>query len=69
MPRVIDYPPFTPAEVEAIGRRVQAGDRLEAEEVERLEQHSPVIHGELLITTHKRHVTVKRYGGLDLAEL
>jgi hypothetical protein len=42
---------------------------LEAEEVERLERHSPVIHGELLITTHNGHVTVKRYGGIDLAEL
>jgi len=69
MPPVVDYPPLAAAEVEAIARRVQAGDWLSAEEVDRLEQHCPIIHGELLVTARKRVVTIKRYITLDLAEL
>ena len=69
MAPVVDYPPLTAAEVEAIARRVQAGDWLSAEEVDRLEQHCPIIHGELLVTARKRVVTIKRYITLDLAEL
>ena len=66
---VFDYPPLTPAEIEAIASRVRAGDSLEAEEVDRLMQHSPVFHGEYLITAYNREVTVNRCVGIDFAEL
>jgi hypothetical protein len=62
-----DYPHLTPPEVGAIARRVQLGGRFTKTELDRLEQHSPIVEGELLMTCHRRHLTVKRYVGVDLA--
>ena len=66
---VVDYPPLTSAEINAIACRVRAGNRLTADELARLEQQSPIVDGELLISTHGGTVFIKRYGGLDLAAL
>jgi hypothetical protein len=66
---VINYPPLTSPEIEAIANRVLAGEPLTKEEVDRLQFQSPIIDGELLITAHRGTVFIKRYGGLDLAEI
>jgi hypothetical protein len=64
-----DYLPFTTSEVADIERRTRAGERLTRVEVHRLEQQSPIIDGELIITAHRGHVFVKRYLGIDLAQV
>jgi hypothetical protein len=66
---VVEYPPLTSVEVEAVARRAQMGLRLTRKEVARLEQHSPIIAGEVLITAHRGDVFVKRYIGVDLAQI
>ena len=64
-----DYPPLTPPEVGAIARRVQLGGKLSKTELDRVARQSPIIDGELLMTCHRGHLTVKRYVGVDLAEI
>jgi hypothetical protein len=64
-----DYPPFMRSEVSDIERRVRAGERLTRIEVHRLEQQSPIINGELIITADRGRVFVKRYLGIDLAQV
>jgi hypothetical protein len=64
-----EYPRPTSSEIVAFAHRLKTGERLSIEEAERLEQHSPILQGELLICGHRGHVTVKRYVGLDVAEI
>jgi hypothetical protein len=66
---LVEYPPLTSPEIEAIAYRVEVGEPLTREEVDRLHHQSPIIEGELLITAYRGNVTIKRYGGLDLAEI
>jgi len=56
----VEYPPLTSVEIEDVANRAQMG---------RLRQHSPIIDGELLITAYQGFVTVKRYIGVDAAEI
>jgi len=42
------------------------GERLAKEQVDRLTQRSPVMHGEILITAYGGNVFMKRYGGVDV---
>jgi hypothetical protein len=65
----VDYPPLTSTEIEGIASRFQTGKLLRADEVARLERQSPIVEGELLITAHRGNVFIKRYPGVDLAEL
>jgi len=65
----VDYPPLTSPEINEIACRVKMGKLLIAEELARLTQQSPIIEGELLISTHRGNVSIKRYPGVDLAEL
>jgi hypothetical protein len=67
--RICHYSPLTPSEIDTIAHRLTQEERLTREEVERIGQHSPVIQGEVLITAYRGIVTMKRYVGLDLAEL
>jgi hypothetical protein len=67
--RIRHYPPLTAQEIDTIVHRLEEDDRLTIEEVEPMEQHSPIICGEFLITAYGRRVIVKRYGGLNLEEL
>jgi hypothetical protein len=45
------------------------GARLDRVELDRLERQSPIIDGELLMTCHRGQVFVKRYVGVNLAEI
>ena len=67
--RAPNFPPFTSAEVAEIAGRIQLGARLDRIELDRLERQSPIIDGELLMTCHRGQVFVKRYVGVNLAEI
>jgi hypothetical protein len=64
-----DYPPLSSAEVEAIGYRVRDGEPLTREELDRLHRQRSAVGGEFVISANRGSVTVKHYGGVDLAEL
>ena len=61
------YPPFSRGELDAIEDRVRINERLTRAELQRLEQHSPIVDGEFLITCHRGQLFAKRYSGIDLA--
>jgi hypothetical protein len=63
------YRPFTPTEIQAIALRIEDDDRLSADELHRMEQHTPLVDHEVLISAHNGGVFMKRYIGIDLAEL
>ncbi len=64
-----NYPPLTRSEIADIERRTRAGERLTKVELDRVERQSPIIDGELLMTGYHGQVFVKRYLGIDLAEV
>jgi hypothetical protein len=66
--RTIDYPPLTHAEIIGIEQRMRAGGMLTRPEMDRLEQYSPIVDGELLMGCWKGRFTMKRYLGVDLSE-
>ena len=68
-PQPREYPPLAPAEIADLAQRIESGEKLATAELDRLEQHSPVIHGEILMTCYERHLVLKRYGGIDLVNL
>jgi len=57
------------SEIADVERRTRAGERLTKVELDRVERQSPIIDGELLMTSHRGQVFVKRYLGIDLAEV
>ena len=61
--------PLTSAEITDIERRVRSGERITKSEVERAERQSPIIEGSMLMTCRQGHLCVKRYVGIDLAEV
>jgi hypothetical protein len=63
------YPPFTRPEIAEVDRRVRAGEMLTPAELLRLERHTPIVEGELLITCYGGNLFIKRYLGVDLAEV
>ena len=65
----VDYPPLSISEIEEFARRARDGDRLSREESDRLQQHSPIVGGEVLMTAYRGQVVVKRYPGVDLSEI
>jgi hypothetical protein len=64
-----DYPPLSRAEIEEVARRARDGENFTRAELQRLEQHSPVIHREILVVCHGGRLNVKRYPGVDLADV
>jgi hypothetical protein len=64
-----EYPPLTHPEIADIERRTRAGESLTTVELGRLERQSPIIEGELLMTCRRGQVFLKRYLGIDLAEV
>ena len=66
---LVEYAPLTSVEINAIAHRVQMGQRLTNEEVTRLERQSPIVEGELLISAHRGDVFIKRYIGVDVADI
>jgi trimethylamine:corrinoid methyltransferase-like protein len=63
-----DYPPLSPSEIADVERRARAGETLAKAELDRLEQHSPIIDREIMMVCHRGQLIVKRYLGIDLAE-
>ena len=64
-----EYPPFSIDEIYAIGQRISNDRVFTQDEVRRLEKHSPVIGREEIITAYHKEITMKRYVGVNLAEL
>jgi hypothetical protein len=52
-----------------IDQRVRAGGGLTKAELERLEQQSPVLDGELMMTCWKGHFRIHRYIGVDASAI
>ena len=61
-----DYLPLAPDEILDVIRRIETGGKFTTVELERFEQHSPLMHGEYLLSCHRRNLVVKRYGGVDV---
>ena len=66
---ISNAPLLTPPEIEALVRRVEERDPFTREELRRMERHRAICHGEFLITVNQGRLCVKRYIGLDLAEV
>jgi hypothetical protein len=66
---LVDYPPFTLPEIEAIAYRVQVGEPLTREELDRLHRQRSVAGGEFIISANRGNVTVKQYVGVDLSKI
>ena len=64
-----EFPPFTAAEIAALDERVRAGEEFTSTELKRVEQHSPLVSGELLITCYRGNLFIKRYIGVDVAAI
>jgi hypothetical protein len=64
-----EYDLLTPPEVEDIARRAREGETITRVELSRIERQSPISQGEILMTCHHGQLWVKRYIGINLAEL
>lgn len=64
---LVDYPPLSSEEIEDVAYRVRVGQPLTREEVDRLHRQKSVVGGEFVISANRGNVTVKQYGGVDLA--
>lgn len=63
------YLPFSRGELDSIEARTRTGETLTRVELQRLEQQGNIVDGEFLIACHRGRVFVKRYIGIDLAEI
>ena len=63
------YPPLTPAQIAEIERRARHGEEPTKLELARVERQSPIIDGELLMTSYGGRLFMKRYLGIDLAQV
>jgi hypothetical protein len=64
-----EYPPLTRSEIAEIEARARRGEEPSKLELARVERQSPIIDGELLMTAHGGQLFMKRYLGIDLAEV
>lgn len=67
--RIPDYPPLTFIEINNIATRVHSGEMLSRVELARLERQRSITDGELLISCYRGQVIMKRYLGIDLAQV
>ena len=67
--RLDKYPPLTRSEILRIEQRARRGEEPNRLELARVERQSPIIDGELLMTAHRGQLFLKRYLGIDLAEV
>jgi hypothetical protein len=67
--RFAGYPPLTAEEIETLAGRMVKGEKWTDEETGRVARQCPIIQGELLITAERDGVFMKRYPGIDLAEI
>jgi hypothetical protein len=64
-----DYPPLTREEVTDIERRICADEPVTRTELQRIEQETPIVDGEFLISCYRGQLTVKHYIGIDVADI
>jgi len=64
-----NYPPLACSEIADVERRARSGEMLARAELDWLEQHSPVIDGEIMMVCHGGTLIVKRYPGIGLAQV
>ncbi len=67
--RLDKYPPLTRSEILEIEQRARHGEEPTRLERARVERQSPIIDGELLKTCYCGRFGMKRYLGIDLAEV
>jgi hypothetical protein len=67
--RLDKYPPLTRSEILEIEQRARRGEEPTRLERARVERQSPIIDGELLMTCYRGRFGLKRYLGIDLAEV
>ena len=63
------YPPLTRSEILDIEQRARQGEEPTTLELALVEWQSPIIEGELLMTCYRGRFGMKRYLGIDLAEV
>ena len=63
------YPPLSRAEIADIETRARSGQEPTKLELALVERQSPIIDGELLMIAHRGQLFMKRYVGIDLAEV
>jgi hypothetical protein len=63
------YPPLTRSEIADIETRARRGEEPTRLELARVERQNPIIDGELLMTSYGGRLFIKRYLGVDLAEV
>jgi hypothetical protein len=63
------YPPLTRSEIADIETRARRGEEPTKLELALVERQSPIIDGELLMTSYRGQLFMKRYLGVDLAEV
>jgi len=62
-------PPLTLPEIENLVRRLEEDDGFSREELNRMERHGLIMHGEFMIRVTEGKLAAKRYIGVDLAEV
>jgi hypothetical protein len=62
-------PPLTRSEILGIEQRARRREEPAKLELARVERQNPIIDGELLMTAHRGQLFLKRYMGIDLAEV
>ena len=67
--RLDKYPPLTLSEIAEIETRARGGEEPTKLELARIERQSPIIEGELLMTSYGGRLFMKRYLGIDLAQV
>ena len=67
--RLDRYPPLTRSDIDEIEQRVRRGEQPTELELALVERQSPIIDGELMMTCRCGQIFVKRYLGVDLAEV
>lgn len=63
------YPPLSRSEIADIETRARRGEEPTRLELALIERQSPIIDGELLMTSRRGQLFMKRYLGIDLAEV
>ena len=63
------YPPLTRSEILEIEQRARRGEEPTRLELALVERQNPIIDGELLMVCYGGRLFMKRYLGIDLAEV
>jgi hypothetical protein len=67
--RLDKYPPLTRSEILEIEQRARRGEEPTRLELALVERQNPIVDGELLMVCYGGRLFMKRYLGIDLAEI